>query len=147
MKWPVAISVVALALALAAFAQTDRKFLKSKLAAERHLPFSSGVLVDRTLYIAGTTVEPDKITAGISPEDEARSVMDQVKQTVQSAGMTMADVVSIQVYCTDLTHYDAFNKVYSTYFKDNYPARAFGGASKLLFGARFEVTGIAIAKR
>jgi hypothetical protein len=41
--------------AASAGAQTDRKFIKSTLATERHLPFSSGVLVGHTLYVAGTT--------------------------------------------------------------------------------------------
>jgi len=36
--------------------------------------------------------------------------------------------------------------VYRTYFHGNYPARAFIGAGKLLFGARFEVLGIAVKK-
>jgi enamine deaminase RidA (YjgF/YER057c/UK114 family) len=138
--------ITVLLFAITATAQSDRKFLKSKVAAERHLPFSSGVLVDHTLYIAGATAELDKLSAGVTPEDEAKSVMEQIRQTVESAGMTMDDVVSIQVFCTDLTLYDAFNRVYSKYFHDNFPARAFIGASKLLFGAHFEVNGIAVAK-
>lgn len=73
----------------AATAQTDRKFLKSKLAAEKHLPFSSGVLVGQTLYIAGTAADTDKLAAGMSPQEEARNIMEQIKQTLQSAGMTM----------------------------------------------------------
>jgi len=134
-------------IAVTASAQSDRKFLKSKLAGERHLPFSSGVLVNGTLYIAGTTAEPDKITPSLTPEAEARSIMEQIKQTVESAGMSMDDVVSIQVFCTDLTLYENFNNVYSKYFHDNFPARAFIGVPKLLFGARFEVNGIAVARK
>jgi 2-iminobutanoate/2-iminopropanoate deaminase len=129
-----------------AAAQNDRKFLKSKLAAERHLPFSSGVMVGQTLYIAGTIAETNKLAAGLSPQEEARNIMEQIKQTIESAGMTMDDVVSIQVYCTDLALYDAFNGVYSKYFHANFPARAFVGVAKLLFGAHFEVAGVAVAK-
>lgn len=118
--------------------------LKSPLAQQRHLPFSSGVMVGNTLYVAGTTgVDPD--TKGpVSLEEEARLTMDHVKQVVEQAGMTMDDIVSLQVYCTDLSNYDAFNSVYKTYFKGDFPARAFLGTSKLLFNARFEVTAIAV---
>lgn len=124
--------------------QAVNRHLQSKLAADRHLPFSSGVMAGNTLYIAGTIgVEPDA-KAALSPEEEARRVMDQVKQVVQQAGMTMDDVVSVQVFCTDLANYDAFNKVYQTYFHGNYPARAFVGIANLLFGARYEVMGVAI---
>jgi enamine deaminase RidA (YjgF/YER057c/UK114 family) len=55
--------------------------------------------------------------------------------------------VVVQVFCSDVTHYDAFNKVYRTMFKRELPARAFIGAGKLLFNARFEVQGIAVKRR
>ena len=60
--------------------------------------------------------------------------------------MTMDDIVSVQVFCTDLSHYQAFNDVYRTYFTQEYPARAFVGISTLLFDARFEVQGIAVKR-
>lgn len=127
--------------------QSTRSHLKSKLAQERHLPFSSGVLVGDTLYIAGTTgVDPTTKTP-VTPEEEARLVMNQIKQTVEQAGMSMDDIVSLQVFCTDLTNYDAFNDVYRTFFHGDYPARAFVSVPKLLFGARYEVAGIAIRSK
>ena len=129
-----------------ALAQGDRKFISSELARSRNLPFSSGVLVGNTLYIAGTTADPDKIKAGLTPEAEVRDIMEQIKGTVEKAGMSMDDIVSMQVFATDLNLYDAFNGVYRTYFRANYPARAFIGGSKLLFGSRFEVLGIAVKK-
>jgi enamine deaminase RidA (YjgF/YER057c/UK114 family) len=125
--------------------QGDRKFISSDLAKARNLPFSSGVVVGNTLYIAGTTADTDKIKTGLTAEAEARDVMEQIKGTVQKAGMSMDDIVSMQVFCTDLALYDAFNSVYRTYFKA-FPARAFIGGSKLLFGARFEVLGLAVKK-
>jgi len=54
--------------------------------------------------------------------------------------------VSVQVFCSDVSHYDAFNRVYRTYFKKEFPARAFLGSGTLLFGARFEVQGIAVRR-
>ena len=124
--------------------QTARSHLKSKVAQERHLPFSSGVLVGNTLYIAGTTGVDPTTKGPVTAEEEARLVMNQVKQVVEQAGMTMDDIVSLQVFCTDLANYDKFNGVYKTYFHGDYPARAFVGVPKLLFGARYEVMGIAI---
>jgi 2-iminobutanoate/2-iminopropanoate deaminase len=133
-------------LAVTANAQTDRTFIKSKLAAERHIPFSSAVRVGDTVYIAGTTADPDRLGKGLSLEDEARDLMDGVKQSVEKAGLTMDDLVSVQVFCTDLANYQVFNSVYSKYFHEDFPARTFVGASKLLFGARFEVNAIAVAR-
>ena len=123
---------------------TPRLHLNSKVAQERHLPFSSGVLVGNTLYLSGMTGVDPSTKGPVTPEEEARLVMNQVKQVVEQAGMTMDDVVSLQVFCTDLSNYDAFTSVYKTYFHGDYPARAFLGASTLLFGARYEVMGIAV---
>ena len=145
MKWRILLVVILFPVA-ALPQQGDRRFISSELARSRNLPFSSGVLVGNTLYISGTTADPDKIKAGITPEAEVRDVMEQIKGTVQKVGMTMDDIVSMQVFCTDLNLYDAFNGVYRTYFKTNYPARAFIGGSKFLFGSRFEVLGIAVKK-
>lgn len=109
------------------------------------LPFSDAVLVGNMLYLAGHLgLDPKTGQAPASPEEEAKLVMDGFKQTVEAADMTMDDVVSVQVFCSDLSLYDTFNGVYRTYFHDEYPARAFLGTGKLLRGARFEVMGIAI---
>jgi 2-iminobutanoate/2-iminopropanoate deaminase len=139
------IFVTALLLSTLAFAQqSDRVHLKAPLAKSHNLPFSSGVMVGDTLYIAGTTGVDPTTKGPVTPEEEAKLVMNNIKQVVEQAGLTMDDIVVLQVYCTDLSKYDAFNGVYRTYFKDDFPARAFLGASNLLFGARFEVMGIAV---
>lgn len=60
--------------------------------------------------------------------------------------MTMDDLVWVQVFCTDLTYFPIFNKVYATYFNGELPARAFLGVDHLLGNAHFEVMGIAVRK-
>ncbi len=126
----------------------DRKYIVKPRASDvKALPFSEAVLVGNTLYIAGHVGLDAKTGAPpASAEDEAKMVMEGVKQTVEQAGLTMDDVASVQIFCTDLKLYDTFNAVYKTYFHDNYPARAFIGAASLVRGARFEVMGIAVKK-
>jgi reactive intermediate/imine deaminase len=126
----------------------DRKSIVLPRPADlKGLPFSDGVLVDNTLYIAGHIGLDAK--TGMPPasaEDEARLAMDAIKQTVDAAGLSMDDVVSVQIFCTDLKLYEAFNTVYKTYFHGDYPARAFIGTDKLLRGARYEVMAIAVKR-
>jgi 2-iminobutanoate/2-iminopropanoate deaminase len=108
-------------------------------------PFSNGMMVGGTFYVAGHLgLDPATGKAASDPETEVRLVMDAVKQTLEKGGLTMADLVSVTVYCTDLDLYDKFNAVYRSYFHDNYPARAFIGVSKLVRGARFEIAGVAV---
>jgi 2-iminobutanoate/2-iminopropanoate deaminase len=109
------------------------------------LPFSDAVLSGDTLYVAGHIgVDSHSGNAPTDPTTEARLVMEAVKRTVESAGLTMDDLVSVTVYCTDLQLYDTFNAVYRSYFHGHYPARAFIGAGKLLRGGHFEVQGVAV---
>ena len=124
---------------------SDRTYI---VAPERKgRPFSDAVLVGNTLYIAGHIgMDPKTGKPGATAEEEAKLVMDGIKKTVESAGMTMDDLVSVQVFCSDVSLYDTFNQVYRGYFKGDFPARAFLGSGKLLFGARYEVLGTAIKK-
>jgi len=82
-----------------------------------------------------------------TPKRKRRLVMDAVKQTLEKAGLTMDDLVSVTVYCTDLDFYDKFNAVYRGYFHEHYPARAFIGVAKLVRGAHFEIAGVAVKSK
>lgn len=131
----------------AALAAQARRYIDPRMASDTTVPpFSAGVVVGNTLYLAGKIglTADRKIPA--TAEEEARLVLDDMKATLEKAGMTMDDLVSVQIFCSDVKHYDAFNKVYRTYFKKEFPARAFLGAGTLLFGARFEVQGIAVKR-
>lgn len=108
-------------------------------------PFSDGVLVGNTLYLSGRIGldasgkrVPDEVEA------EARNVMDGIRTVLEKAGMQMEDLVYVQVFCPDVSLWERFNSVYSSYFKDKLPARAFIGSGKLLFNAHFEVQAIAV---
>ncbi|MDB6084314.1 MAG: Endoribonuclease [Gammaproteobacteria bacterium] len=108
-------------------------------------PFSEGVMVGGTFYVAGHVgLDPATQKAASDPDTEAHLVMDAVKQTLSQAGLSMDDLVSVTVYCTDLALYDAFNAVYRSYFHGAYPARAFIGVNQLVRGAHFEVAGVAV---
>ena len=108
-------------------------------------PYSSGVLVKGTFYVSGTLgVDPATGKVPADAEAEVHLVMDSVKLTLERAGLTMADLVSVTIYCTDLDLYDKFNAIYRSYFQDHYPSRAFIGVAKLVRGARFEVMGTAV---
>ena len=108
------------------------------------LPFSDAVLVGNTLYLAGKIgIDPATGKPPADVEEEIRLVLDGMKKTLAAAEMTMDDLVSVEVFCPDLSLYDKFNEVYRTYFTKNFPARAFIGSGPLLRGGRFEVQGIA----
>jgi enamine deaminase RidA (YjgF/YER057c/UK114 family) len=110
-------------------------------------PFSHAVMAGGTLYLSGGLgIDP---ATGEPPADvkkEIQLLLDGMKAKLALAGMTMDDLVSVQVFCPDLTLYDSFNVIYATYFTDGYPARAFVGSGPLLRGARFEIMGTAVKR-
>ena len=108
-------------------------------------PFSDAVRVGNTLYLAGRTGADKDGKIPTDPADEARAVMDQIKAVLAQEKMAMDDLVTVQVFCTDVKYYATFNDVYRTYFT-KFPARAFIGSGPLLGGARFEVQGIAVRR-
>lgn len=120
----------------------DKSFINPSHASGDGLPFSGAVMAGDTLYLSGM-LGLDNGQVPDTPEEEARLIMEQFKATLEEAGMTMDDLVSVTIYCSDVSYYDAFNSVYRTYFTGNYPARAFIGSGNLLFDARFEMQGIA----
>jgi 2-iminobutanoate/2-iminopropanoate deaminase len=110
-------------------------------------PFSDAVLTGDTLYIAGRIgLVPGTREVPATAEEEAKNVLDQFKTVLAEAGMTMEDVVSVQVFCSDVRLFDTWNKVYPGYFGKELPARAFIGAGPLLFGARFEMQAVAVRR-
>ena len=130
-------------------ADADRKFITVEPgAAPKARPLSDAVLVGNTLYISGHLgIDPQTNRAAEDPQIEAKLVMDRIKRTVEAAGLAMDDIVSIQVFCTDLALYDMFNNVYGTYFTHGFPARAFLGTNALVRGAHFEVMGTAVRRQ
>ena len=107
--------------------------------------YSTSVMAGDTLYVSGT-VDIDPAT-GKPPTDVkagAKLVLDNIKRSVEGAGLTMDDLVWVQVFTTDLANYTIFNEVYRSYFVGPLPARAFIGAGSLLAGSHFEVMGIAV---
>ena len=71
-------------------------------------------------------------------------MIDGFKAVLAEAGMAMDDLVSVQIFCSDISLYDKFNGVYRSYFKKDFPARAFIGSGPLLRGAHFEMQAIAV---
>ena len=109
-------------------------------------PYSPAVLVDGTLYVAGQLGRDPK--TGDYPSDfqaEVRQCLERVGLVLGAAGMDFSDVVSAQVFLTDVTQFAQMNAVYETFFiRPPLPARTTVGVSALPGGkARIEVSVIA----
>ena len=124
---------------------SERQVFKHPRAEALGLPFSDAVLAGDTLYLSGNGgIDMETMTVPEDPKEEARLMMENIRATLAQADMGFDDLVSVTVYCSDLSLYGAFNEVYRTYFSGVFPARAFIGSGPLLFGMRFEMQAIAV---
>ena len=125
-------------------AQAGRRYITPRSAANpadaTQPPFSAAVVVGNTAYIAGV------LGTGDTAEAAAKTGLDALQASLQASGMTMDDLVSVQIFCPDVANYDAFNGMYRKMFKQEFPARAFLGSGPLLRGAKFEIMGIAVKR-
>ena len=147
MKTVLTLLLVTLCIPTIIHAQDSRTYIGPRSAENpEDLPFSSAVLVGNTLYMSGVL----GLVEGAVPDDaaeEARLILEQMSATLKDADMTMEDLAYVQVFCSDVEYYAAFNTEYKKFFTKEYPARAFIGSGTLLRGARFEVQGIAVKQQ
>ena len=137
--------VILVASALPGMAEPNRHI--DLPGASEALPFSAAVLAGDTLYLSGRLgLKPGTREPADEVEEEVRIILDGMKAVLAEADMTMDDLVSVDVFCSDPSLYGRFNTVYRKYFEKDFPARAFIGSGPLLFGARFEVRGIAVRR-
>src|SRR5580692_1460020 len=95
-------------------------------------PFSPGILVGDTLYVSGELGVD--LHSGEIPKDfdaEVKACLDNIGIILKAAGMDYPDVVSAQVFLTDMTEFKRMNAVYASVFKMPRPARVTVGVTAL----------------
>ena len=127
--------------------QQIRRYFSPRTPADTAVPpYSGAVLVGDTLYLSGTIGRNADGSIPATVEAEARNALNNVKASLEAAGMTMDDLVTMQVFASDTADNDVFNQIYRTYFTREFPARAFVGAGPLLSNGRYELQGIAVKR-
>lgn len=107
--------------------------------------YSQAVRVGDTVYLSGqiplipATME---LAEGIRPQ--VRQVFENLTAVAEAAGGSLAQVVKLTVYLTDLDNFATVNEVMSQYFEAPYPARAALGIASLPKGASIEIEGVMV---
>lgn len=105
-------------------------------------PFSSAVQVGDILFLSGeigvTEDGTGLVPGGIVPE--TRRMFERIEATLARHGLGLEDIFKCTVMLADMSEWQAFNEIYSGYFKpDKYPARSAMGVNGLALGARVEM--------
>src|ERR1700674_562381 len=118
------------------------------LSPTRGLPFSDGIVVGDTLYVAGQegTDESNKLAAG-GIGRETTAALQNIQKVLKAAGFELKDVVSVTLYLADIHEFPDMNKIYKNVMPDLKPARATIQAAALVNNARIEISAIAVKQK
>ena len=103
-------------------------------------PFSPGILSGGTLYVAGQVGRDKQGNYPEKFEDEVKQCLDSVGEILKAGGFGFEDLVTVQVYLTDMELFQRMNAVYTSVIPDPRPARTTVGVAKLVGKARIEIT-------
>ncbi|MDL5038344.1 RidA family protein [Comamonas resistens] len=104
------------------------------------MPFSSAVRAGGFLMLSGQIpFGEDKRPLTGPIEEQTHAVLKAIAARLEAVGSSLDDVVKANIWLSDLAHFDAFNKVYASYFKEGrYPVRSLVQA-QLVFGVGVEI--------
>ena len=107
--------------------------------------YSQAILVGNTLYLSGQIgLDPYSMELVVGIEAQIRRVFDNLKAVCEAAGGTLADIAKLNIFLTDLGHFQLVNQIMGEYFAQPYPARAALGVASLPKDSLVEMDGIVI---
>lgn len=122
------------------------------------MPYAPALLIRRgsLLFLSGVTAAPvyhshphreEEFDLPPHMREQAVLTMENLKQTLEAAGCTLADVVSATRYLTDAAEQDDLNRVWSAYLGDHLPTTTTVEVSRLATHPRckLEISVIAVA--
>ncbi len=108
-------------------------------------PYSQATRAGSLVFLSGQ-IALDPATGTIIGEDDvvaqARQAFANLAAVCEAAGGSLADVVRVGLYLTDLSQFAAVNAVMDEFFERPYPARSTVEVSALPKGVAFEVDAI-----
>lgn len=109
-------------------------------------PYSQAVKVDQTVYLSGQiAIDPaDNTFKAGDIRQQTLQVFANLRAVCEAAGGSLADIVKLQIYLTDLAHFETVNELMREQLQDPFPARAAIGVSQLPKGALVEMDGVAV---
>jgi 2-iminobutanoate/2-iminopropanoate deaminase len=109
-----------------------------------HLPFSAAVEANGFVFVSGqASVDREGAIVSGTFDEEMRRSMQNVIDVLQSAGLTLGDVVRVTSYVHDPADLARYNELYREYFSRPYPART-TITSCLSAALKFEIDVIAV---
>ena len=128
-------------------AETDVEYYRSETFKEKNLPLSDAVRVGELIFVSGnlgidfSQQELQLVPGGIIAE--TRQTMRNIDNTLKSMGSSVSNIVKCTVFMSNMEEWPKLNKIWPSFFEENYPARTAVEVHKLWRGAAIEIECIA----
>ena len=107
--------------------------------------YSQAVRVGDTVYLSGQLgLDPSTMQLEEGIDAQVIRVFENLKAVAEAAGGSLADIVKVNVYLTDLGNFAKVNEAMATYFAEPFPARAAVGVAALPRGGLVEAEGVMV---
>ncbi|MBV1873241.1 MAG: RidA family protein [Gammaproteobacteria bacterium] len=124
----------------------NREIIATEQAPEAIGTYSQAVKINNTVYLSGQIplipLSMELIDGDM--EKQITQVFENLKAVCEAAGGELKDIVKLNIFLTDLSHFALVNEVMARYFVQPYPARAALGIASLPKGAEVEMDGIMV---
>lgn len=124
----------------------EKKYIATEKAPSAIGPYSQGIIAGNIVYTSGQLpIDPQngELLKG-DIEKETKQCLENVKAIIEEAEGTLADIVKVNIYVTNMDNFSRINKVYGEYFTEHKPARSLVEVSKLPQNGDIEIEAIAI---
>jgi len=125
---------------------TNKAIIHTDLAPAAIGTYSQAVKVNNTVYLSGQ-IPLDPETMELVSNDIAAQVgqvFDNLATVCEAAGGDLSDIVKLNIFLTDLSHFPVVNEIMGQRFQEPYPARAAIGVRALPKGSMVEMDGIVV---
>lgn len=123
---------------------STRQYIATEKAPAAIGPYSQAVRVGDIIFVSGQiALVPETMELNNeSVEAQAIQVFENFKAIAEAAGCTLADVVKLNIFLSDMSHFGVTNEVMKKYFSEPYPARAALAVKELPKQVDIEVEGV-----
>ena len=124
----------------------QKEIIQSSDAPQAIGTYSQAVKVGSTVYLSGQiplVPETMEVLDG-NINAHIKQVFDNLRAVAQAAGGDLQDIVKLNVFLTDLSHFPIVNEIMGEYFTQPYPARAAVGVAALPKGVGVEMDAIMV---
>ena len=123
----------------------SKQIIKTNDAPQAIGTYSQAVKADNTVYLSGQIgLDPVSMQLVEGIEAQIHRVFKNLQAVALAADGTLADVVKLNVFLTDLVHFAKVNEIMAQYFHEPYPARAAVGVASLPRGALVEADAVMV---